>query len=266
MHQVLNAHPSVVKPENGTHFFSENGDSEIDQYLQTFPVTDGGSVRVDLSVSYLYPEFAEMAASSIARNRPEAQLFCTLRDPVARSYSDYMRSIMLKEIEGSLDFISACEANPVFIERSRYLPLFSSYWDRFGREGVKLFLYEDLRRDKQAFYHDVAAFFGIEAAPFFQKIGGETGHAHGVRSQALQAVVLGGKTAMRRSARAIGMEQAWTGVTRTLQPAYQKILRINGREVKITEREISYVMDRLGQDTAEFLKAAGLTETVGWRQ
>lgn len=265
MHQVLNAHPSVIKPEKGTHFFSENGGGEVGQYLQTFPVTERNSIRVDLSVSYLYPEYAEAAATSISKHRPEARLFATLRDPVARSYSDYMRSIMLKEIDGSIDFISACEANPAFIERSRYLPLFTPYWDRFGSESVELFLYEDLRRDKQAFYRQVAAYFSIDAAPFFETIGGETGHAHALRSQALQTVVLGGKTAMRRGARAVGMERAWTGATRVLQPAYQKILRLNGREVKITKREIAYAMSRLGQDTAEFMKAARLPQMVGWR-
>ena len=266
MHQMLNAHPDVVKPERGTHFFSENQGAEVEEYLETFPVPTSNIVRVDLSVSYLYPEFAPNVASAIAEFRPEAQLFATIRDPVARTYSDYLRSIMLDEIDASMDLISACEAHPEFVERSRYLTLLDPYWNLFGREGVKLFLYESLRNDKNAFYHELAEYLGITATPFLAPVKGETGHAHAVRSPALQKILLSTKGAMRTGARITGLNPVWTGVTRALQPAYQKILRMNGREREITNREITYLLDRFGRDTAEFIKAANLTEIAKWRQ
>lgn len=268
MHQVLNAHPQVQKPTSGLHVFSEARQDNSGGYQSAFPAgdTDGeGKVRVDLSVSYLYPEYAASCAAAIAAQLPHVRLFATLRDPVARAYSDYMRSIMLKEIDPQLDFIAACEAYPVYIERSRYLPLFQPYWDHFGPNSVKLFLYEEMRRDPAAFYTDVAAYFGIDPVPFMTPAKGETGHAHAVRSQGLQRVILSGKKTMRRAARAMGMNDAWTGVTRVLQPAYQKLLRLNGREVKITDAEIAYASDRLGADTRAFMAAADLRDTLDWR-
>lgn len=265
MHQLLNAHPEVEKPDVGLHAFTTAGIDGADVYRAAFPVRTDGKTRADISVSYLYPEHAPNAARDIAQHFPDARLFATLRDPVARAFSDYMRSVMLKEIDGAMGFRAACEAHPEFIERSRYIRLLEPYWDTAGQDGVKLFFYEAMRRDKRAHYAEMARFFEIGLEPFLAPIKGETGHAHAVRSDSLQRIVLNSKTALRGGARRIGMERPWNAVTRALQPVYQKVLRLNGREVSISAEEIAYVTDKLGHDTHRFMVAACVTDDLGWQ-
>ena len=253
-HELLSAHPEVLKPDRGQHYFSQNHHKGLDWYRQQFEAAGQEIITVDISVSQLYPELAEISAERIKEFSANPNLFAILRNPVKRAYSDYARSIMLCEIDTKLSFIDACHRHPEFIERSKYHKLLTPYWERFGVENIKLFYFEDMFSDPDTFFNGMAAYFGINSEPFLNHVDGETGHGHASKSPTLQRLILGGKSALRSGARKLGVETGWNTVTRTFQPVYQKMLRLNAREIKMSPQEYDYAYGLLKKDIDAFVK------------
>ena len=158
--QLLSAHPEVFKHDGGQHFFSQNQEKGMDWYREQFEAAKNEIITVDISVSQLYPELAEISAERIGEFSVKPNLFATLRHPIKRAYSDYARSIMLCEIDTKLSFIDACHKHPEFIERSKYHKLLTPYWERFGQENVQLFYFEEMFGEPETFFKDMATSSG----------------------------------------------------------------------------------------------------------
>lgn len=257
VHRILLDHPQVVKGEGGAHYYSQNFEKGPEWLQSHVGVAGEGQITVELSVSYLYPEYYKAAADRIAQTAPAARLFVLLRNPVERAYSDWRRSIKMNEIPSDRSFIEACRENPEFIDRSRFYQLLSPYWEHFGREGVKIFLYETLVADRRRYFEDMADFFGIAVEPLLAPVRGSTGHAHGAKNKTVHTLLMSSKNAARSAARKLGVEGAWNAITRTFQPVYQKVLELNARELEMTEAERRFAYDLLKDDMEAFQEAIG---------
>lgn len=266
LHELLNAHPEVTKPKGGAHFFSDNYAPEgFSDLSAMFVRTTDNKARIDLSVSYLYPEYAALVATRIGLHRADANLFVLLRDPVDRSYSDYLRSVKMLEIDPQTGFIEACRKFPELIERSKYHARLSPFWERFGTERVKIFILEEMMQDRVAYFADMAEFFGIAVEPFLAESHEKKGHAHSVKSPLLQKMIFGGKSALRKSAKAIGMADPWDRATRHLQPVYQRVLAANARERKIAPEELSHARQALCEDASRLDEATNKDLRALWK-
>ncbi len=103
-------------------------------------------------------------ASAVARERmaqlvPEAKIFCVFRNPVDRLVSLYR----LKRAYGliSWSFEEAIERDPELMESSRYADTLRLWQRSFGAQNVMVGIYDDLRRNPQAFVDSLADFIGI---------------------------------------------------------------------------------------------------------
>ena len=94
LHRCLNQHPSIGKPENGLHFFSQHFGLGLEWYLEELAPYTNRDLLVEFSVSYTYPEYYNFASELMARIAPHAKLFIAVRNPIERAFSDYLRSMM----------------------------------------------------------------------------------------------------------------------------------------------------------------------------
>lgn len=108
------------------------------------------------------------AAERIHAEIPHARFIAVLRDPSERAYSAYGMHVANGD-EPLTDFAAAIEADLAgdtwryYVSMGRYAPGLTRWIERFGREQVKVFLYEDLCSDPAGLVRDVYTFLGVDA-------------------------------------------------------------------------------------------------------
>lgn len=174
--QYLTQHPSIFIPTiKEPHYFSEYYDSgapvfhSIDDYLRLFDDCPDGALAGDASTSYLY---SVDAARGIRKLQPEARIVAVLRNPVDRAYSLYWFN--RRDLVEDLGFEEALEAEPErirdnrhfrfhYVTSGKYSAQIQKYFDAFGRDAVRVYLFEDLKADAPALCRDIFRFLGVRA-------------------------------------------------------------------------------------------------------
>lgn len=152
----LSAHPDVVVVSNRLEFFGEYRNPaspriSIEEYERLFDGYDPGRVLGEKSVSYLY---SDAAPHEIRKRYPDVRIFMILRDPVERAYSDYWHR-RRTGVE-NLDFPEALQAEQNRIRDGArfelhyanyglYAGRVERYLKLFGRDAVRVFLFEELK-------------------------------------------------------------------------------------------------------------------------
>ena len=140
----------------------------FDDYRRLFEGAGKESAVGEASVRYLYfPEAAERIAETLG----EPRCIVILREPVARMYSHYCmnRQFLLEP----LDFAAALKAEQQRIDNgwgwdwhyrhvSNYAPQVTRYFERLGRDNVKVVLYDDYCRDAVGVYRDICRYLEID--------------------------------------------------------------------------------------------------------
>lgn len=151
-------HPSVyIPPFKEPHYFSEFRDkgapvcNSLEDYLALFSDCPHGAVAGDASTSYLY---SRVAASRVHDLNPDARIIVVLRNPVDRAFSFYWHN--RRDSVENLSFEDALRAEPRrieghehfrfhYVESGMYSWQVERYFDLFGKDRVRIFLFEDLR-------------------------------------------------------------------------------------------------------------------------
>ncbi len=172
--QYLTQHPRIfIPPIKEPHYFSEYYDSgapvlpTIDDYLRLFDGCPDEALAGDASTSYLY---SVDAAQRILNLQPAARIMAVLRNPVDRAYSLYWFN--RRDLVENLGFEQALAAETERISENRhfrfhyvtsgmYADQLQKYFDAFGRDAVRVYLFEDLRADGQALCRDIFSFLGV---------------------------------------------------------------------------------------------------------
>lgn len=161
LHACLREHPEIGKPPSGLHFFSEQYEKGLGWY-ETQIGEYSERIVGEFSVSYTYPEFYEEVARRIAYHYPGVKLFCTVRDPVERVYSDYLRSVSLSEIDQKVSFEEALKRWPVLVERGFYGRILKHYQKYFPGSLLVTF-YDGLERDPSSLLRQIYSFVGANS-------------------------------------------------------------------------------------------------------
>jgi hypothetical protein len=187
LYHYLKQHPqiymsSVKEPnffafENKKLDFSGPGDdwvinttvTNLDDYLRLFDKVTNESAIGEASWKYLYyPGTAE----SIKRHIPEARLFVVLRNPVDRAYSHFIM-MRQKAREPKINFAEAVKqeqqrisdnwgADWHYIQVGLYYNNLKRFFDLFGRDQIKVFLYEDLKNSPLIMLQDIFKFLKVD--------------------------------------------------------------------------------------------------------
>ena len=87
------------------------------------------------------------------------QLICSLREPVARSYSLYRHYLRYGIVSGDLE--QAVQQKPQILESSRYSEHLARWFKCFGRDRITILYREELQKDPEAFVEKLCGGLGV---------------------------------------------------------------------------------------------------------
>jgi hypothetical protein len=183
MVQYLAAHPDIFMGIKEMHFFGQDLHfrtpfyrHNLKEYLQEFQRCNGESRIGEASVWYL---LSSEAASEIKAFRPDARIIIMLREPVEMLYSLYYQLRYLGE-EHLSTFEQALTAQPersvgrgisrhacfaqglVYRQAALYVNQVKRYFDVFGRDRVRVIIYDDLASEPLKVYRDTLEFLDVD--------------------------------------------------------------------------------------------------------
>lgn len=140
--------------------------TDLEMYRALFAEAPSDAERGEASHWYLYhPE----APANIQRYVPDAKLVAMLRNPVERAYSEFLHFVRDGN-EPITDFAAALDAEPErieknwalgrYVDRGRYDEQVARYLDRFSRDQLRIYLYDDFVERPDEVRRDLFAFIG----------------------------------------------------------------------------------------------------------
>jgi hypothetical protein len=187
LYHYLKQHPQIyMSPVKEPHFFTYEGGeprfsspgrgyttpvTKIEDYQALFQGVSAGMALGEASTSYIY---SIRALERIRRYAPDAKLIAVLRDPAERAYSNYLHCVRGGR-EPLGDFERALQAEetrirdnwgPVYHYRQKgfYYGQLKRYFEAFGRDQVKVYLYEDLKGDPLGMLQDTFRYLAVDDA------------------------------------------------------------------------------------------------------
>jgi Sulfotransferase family len=187
LYHYLKQHPQVyMSPDKEPHFFTyEGGDlkfsgpgrghltpiTRIEDYSELFRGAAGETAVGEASTSYLY---LTRALERIRRYVPDAKLIAVLRDPAERAYSSFLHMVRdgREPLSGFEQALQAEEARirdnwgPIwhYKQNGFYYDQLKRYFEAFGQDQVKVYLYEDLKSDPLGMLQDIFRYLGVDDA------------------------------------------------------------------------------------------------------
>lgn len=164
----LKQHPEISMPAEKEIFFFNEVDPHflkiknlrykkgIRWYLKKFDKQDG-RVKGEISPTYLY---SKVAARRIAKHFPNIKLIVILRNPSDRAFSQYIHDKRLGVIS-EMDFDSALEKYPNYIEKGKYLKYLKIYERFFDRKNILIILFDDIKKNPKKVVKSVFDFLNL---------------------------------------------------------------------------------------------------------
>ena len=166
--EQVRQHPDVYLPpwRSELNFFDLNYERGLAYYRSFFADYNGERVIGDFTPTCMHqPE----TAGRIRRLLPGAKILLSLREPVERSYSDYLH--ITRNTDLTVSFETLME-RPDFVAKSLYARNLEPWLELFGRERLHFIIYEQIRRDPSAILADLFRFLDIDDG--FHPAGGST--------------------------------------------------------------------------------------------
>jgi sulfotransferase family protein len=184
LYWYLAEHPAVfMSPKKETNFFAYGRDSQgrllygdpeyhqfpiqtLAEYQQLFSGAGDAAARGEASPIYLE---CPQAAERIGAVLPEARLVCCLRHPVDRAYSDFQMDLRRRRrrLNPARDLRPGADWTRL---ESRWMQLgfyhgqLKRYYDRFPRQQIHVFLFDDLKCDPVKTVQGMYRFLGVAQA------------------------------------------------------------------------------------------------------
>jgi hypothetical protein len=192
IHQYLNQHPQVFLPsrkelrffshiQDEFHYSGPKDDRMRNDVVCSWPAyktffRNAGKYPARGEISPDYLSIADKAARYIRQYLPEARLFCVLRNPVDRAYSNFLYAIR-EGREPINDFRKALSREEERIrsgwshffrykKTGLYAEQLAEYFLLFSREQIRVYRYDDLVATPLSMMRDVFHFLGVD--PSFQ--------------------------------------------------------------------------------------------------
>lgn len=183
IYNYLQEHPQIyMSPVKETNFFEKDWESlpleernkkgiiTFDDYCQLFKDVKDEIAIGEASPNYLF--HYQSSAPKIKKYLPDAKLIAILRNPVERAYSDYLMHIRDAIGYRPLSEQIKYSAHKSFILRKGfyYEPL-RFYYEQFGQEQIKVFLYEDFCQQPQQVMQEMYRYLAVDPSfsPDFTK-------------------------------------------------------------------------------------------------
>jgi hypothetical protein len=169
--EMLRQHPQIFIPfQKELHYFNrkfvEDPSLEnyhfykpLEWYLSFFAPARPEQVKGEVCPSYLWDDSAPRRIYEVTS---DVKIFMILRDPVERTFSTYRYYIQKGIIRpGKLPDILVKYKN-LLLDRSAYFSQVKRYFDLFPREQLKVYFFDDLRRDPASLLREIEHFLQVE--------------------------------------------------------------------------------------------------------
>ena len=152
IHRYLESRGDVCLPYGvkETFYFDRYFDRGLSWYRGHFRTANRTACTTEVAPSYFH---CEDAIDRIARTFKHVRLICTLREPVARTYSLFLHRRRYGDCSGSLR--EEVAKNPILVESSRYATILTKWIDAFGKNALHLLFLEDLSADCERYARDL---------------------------------------------------------------------------------------------------------------
>lgn len=134
------------------------------QYEALFDRAGDAIAIGEASPNYLFTH--EQSVPNIQTYIPNAKLIAVLRNPVERAYSDYLMS--LRQVVGNLkpldEQVKTSSSTSYTLLKGLYYEGTKHFIEAFGPEQVKIFLFDDLRKDSAGLMRDFYEFIGVDSS------------------------------------------------------------------------------------------------------
>ena len=209
LHLILNQHPEIFIPQEESHFFTiddieqnpdfflrkpnewrcwnfeDNFKEYLLWYLDFFKPSHPNQIIGEDCVSYLS---SSKAPARIASILPNVKLIFMLRDPVARTYSQYWHWVKtyraIYSFEDTLQF-----APGHIIQRSLYQQHIERYLKYFDLSQIKIIIFEEFVQNTQSVIDEVCEFIGLQDSIDVGKINTHTNKALVPRNVSFQLAI-----------------------------------------------------------------------------
>jgi hypothetical protein len=143
--------------------------TDNEEYLRLFENASSYIAVGEASPSYLWdPDSPKLIHQAV----PTARIIILLRDPIERAYSHYLQNMKFKAHGKKLSFYHdlmrdykrqerVYGISPLYVEFSMYYEQVKRYFDQFGRQQVKVIIYEEFIQHPEQTVNDVLAFLGL---------------------------------------------------------------------------------------------------------
>jgi hypothetical protein len=177
LYYYLEQHPQIyMSPLKEPNFFCSEGQespdgysiTDIGTYQDLFGDVAGESVLGEASHCYLYEP---KAVERIEYYVPDAKLIAILRNPIDRAYSHFLHMVR-NGTEPLTDFAQALREEETgarqksifqdYVGRGLYYGQLKRYFNTFGQDQVRVYLYEDLSDAPTATLRDAFRFLGVD--------------------------------------------------------------------------------------------------------
>ena len=276
MYDWLAQHPSVfVSPEKEPSYFAFAGQeprpmgdilpiTDLDAYQSLFAGGDEAGSIGEGSTIYLYDPSAPERIRSLL---PEVKLVAILRHPVDRAYSSFaqLRRDALEPLSDFRDAVAAEEERvgagwpfPFhYLRAGRYAAQLRRYRERFPRDRLKVYLYDDLLTDPAALVGDLYRFLDVDPA-FVPDVDRRRNVSQLPRSPRLQKLVRRPPAVARSATRALLPARARARIAsaisaRNLGPPPRLDPALRRALTKSFESEIHDLAALLGRDLSRWL-------------
>jgi Sulfotransferase domain len=158
----LRAHPQVFMPRFEPHYFTAERNWKLGPawYENQFKEAGAAAAVGEKSASYSrYPLYQGVPAR-IATLIPDVRIVYLVRHPLHRMRSEYLHRLLNGKERRPLD--EAIQADPSYLDTSRYALQIDRYLEHFPREQLLVLTAEQLRHDRRVSLDRVQAFLGLD--------------------------------------------------------------------------------------------------------
>ena len=166
---IFRSHPQIFLPQQKEiHYFNRyfvedpciynyNYDKSFSWYKNFFKYACDHHVKGEICPAYLWDD---EAPKRIYENFPNIKIFAILRNPIERTYSQYLY-YKQKGVIKNEDFETAIKEYSFFLERSKYYTQLCNYYKLFPHKNIKIMFFDDLKKDRNTFIKDLLSFLEV---------------------------------------------------------------------------------------------------------
>ncbi|MBD2577469.1 sulfotransferase [Oscillatoria sp. FACHB-1406] len=178
IYNYLKQHPQIyMSPVKETNFLSRDWEKnpatksqsvapKIDSFKKYCELFD--EVKDEIAIGEASPNYLfhyDISIPLIQRYVPEAKLIAILRDPTERAHSDYLmhiRDAIDTQRRNLLDQIKYSSHTSYTLRKGFYGQQLQHFYDRFDRQKIRVYLYDDLRVDAEKFMQEIYRFLEVD--------------------------------------------------------------------------------------------------------